>query len=452
MENRRISIFISHATPDDNDFAIWLAMRLKACGYSVWCDVFHLTKGGDFWKKIEKQIRECTCRFLPVMTKISNGREGVMQEIAVAKSVGKSLNDKDFIIPLRVDPDLPFSEFDPRLITCNGIDFSASWADGFAELIKNLHNLSCPKESNQDDSALIYEHMLLAKCRIVNREEMFDSNWFLLKNIPLTINFYPLNTDKKIDKIDFPVLYHKNHVVTFVDGNELPSEMRQFLVENIEPIRFCIKEFLLARKDCEFIKYNSLKWLVIGLLAKVFDFSMRKQFRLSIKQVSNRQTAFYYPTGILENDKKDRVLLIGKHKKLKWHFAISGNVKLFPVPMIQFKTHVLFSRNGVDVNIDDRISHVARRSLGKRWWNKEWHSRLMAFVSTLINTADGMILLKHGAPKPIALSSKSIQFKSKVAYEEPASEDGLEDVLNEDLDDELSMMNLEGDVQYADID
>ena len=163
MENRRISIFISHATPDDNDFAIWLAMRLKACGYSVWCDVFHLTKGGDFWKKIEKQIRECTCRFLPVMTKISNGREGVMQEIAVAKSVGKSLNDKDFIIPLRVDPDLPFSEFDPRLITCNGIDFSASWADGFAELIKNLHNLSCPKESNQDDSALIYEHMLLAK-------------------------------------------------------------------------------------------------------------------------------------------------------------------------------------------------------------------------------------------------------------------------------------------------
>ena len=174
MGNQRISIFISHATPDDNDFATWLAMRLKACGYSVWCDVFHLTKGGDFWKKIEKQIRECTCKFLPVMTRVSNSREGVMQEIAVAKSVGKSLNDNDFIIPLRIDPNLAFGDFDPRLITCNGVDFTTSWAEGFAELIKNLNELKCPKNGDMSDGAAIYERTILGKFSTVEREEVFD--------------------------------------------------------------------------------------------------------------------------------------------------------------------------------------------------------------------------------------------------------------------------------------
>lgn len=48
MESQRQTIFISHATPDDNQFAIWLAMRLLSCGYRVWCDVRNLSKGGDF--------------------------------------------------------------------------------------------------------------------------------------------------------------------------------------------------------------------------------------------------------------------------------------------------------------------------------------------------------------------------------------------------------------------
>ena len=29
-------IFISHATPEDDEIAIWLASRLKNAGYNVW--------------------------------------------------------------------------------------------------------------------------------------------------------------------------------------------------------------------------------------------------------------------------------------------------------------------------------------------------------------------------------------------------------------------------------
>jgi len=41
----RNKIFISHAAPDDNDFTKWLALKLIALGYEVWCDVLFLDRG-----------------------------------------------------------------------------------------------------------------------------------------------------------------------------------------------------------------------------------------------------------------------------------------------------------------------------------------------------------------------------------------------------------------------
>ena len=64
LMTERLTIFISHATPEDNKFSVWLAVRLMSFGYDVWCDQFNLSKGGDFWVEIEKQIRNKTCKFL----------------------------------------------------------------------------------------------------------------------------------------------------------------------------------------------------------------------------------------------------------------------------------------------------------------------------------------------------------------------------------------------------
>jgi hypothetical protein len=35
----RSLVFISHATPDDNEFVLWLGTRLTALGYDVWADI-----------------------------------------------------------------------------------------------------------------------------------------------------------------------------------------------------------------------------------------------------------------------------------------------------------------------------------------------------------------------------------------------------------------------------
>lgn len=435
MDNGRDTIFISHATPEDNGFVTWLAMRLMSYGYTVWCDVFNLTKGGDFWKKIEKAIRERTCKFLPVMSKVSNGRPGVIQEVMVASDVGKTLMDADFIIPLRIDPELSFGSFDPRLITYNAVDFADSWAEGLAILLDNLEKFGCPRTHHQVDDAVLYEKSVLEKITPIQKEEVFDSNWFLLSNLPIVLNFFPMIRDV-FDCSSYPVLTYRHNIVTFLDFGMLPKEIRDAVAKDSVPLQFCIKEFLLNGEDCNFIKAITFRRLCIGLLAKVFELSMRQRFGICTKQMANKRVAFYYPTGVLEKDKVHRIALIGKHKVLKWHFAISGNIKLFPAPMVQMRTHLLFSTQGTQCDISDEDMQRARRALGKTWWNKEWRDHLLAFMASLTNE-EGTIVLSEGVQRPVILSSTPIQFRSNIAYVEPGSEAGLDDVSFADDDDDV---------------
>src|SRR5208337_3659699 len=51
-QNRNM-VFVSHANPEDNAFAQWLALRLATQGYAVWSDVTRLLGGEDFWDDIQ---------------------------------------------------------------------------------------------------------------------------------------------------------------------------------------------------------------------------------------------------------------------------------------------------------------------------------------------------------------------------------------------------------------
>ena len=75
-------IFISHATPEDNDFSIWLASRLQLLGYEVWIDKKELLGGEKTWEDIDQVIRYKTIKFILVYSK----------NICINKQVGKLKN------------------------------------------------------------------------------------------------------------------------------------------------------------------------------------------------------------------------------------------------------------------------------------------------------------------------------------------------------------------------
>src|ERR1700681_155521 len=60
--SERQALFISHASPEDNAFTIWLGAKLAAAGYEVWADVLRLTGGDDWQRRLEDALRNRACK------------------------------------------------------------------------------------------------------------------------------------------------------------------------------------------------------------------------------------------------------------------------------------------------------------------------------------------------------------------------------------------------------
>ncbi len=123
----RDTVFISHATPQDNDFVRWLGARLTGHGYKVWADLFELKGGDPFWSTIEEALRHHARKMILVVSKssVEPDRTGTLNELSVADSLKKQLKDPTFIIPVKVDA-TPFSEFPIQVHRLNAMP-TATW-------------------------------------------------------------------------------------------------------------------------------------------------------------------------------------------------------------------------------------------------------------------------------------------------------------------------------------
>ena len=173
------TIFISHSTPEDNLFSLWLASRLSVLGYSVWVDLKNLGGGEDSWGKIEKIIKEETLKFIFVVSNLSIKKQGTLKELAVADRQ----RIDNFIIPVKID-NVPPSDFPAEIVRKNCLNFSDSWKDGFTELLDTFEKEDVPKSATVDqnvvsslESSLNFNTNRLIK----NKHETYHSNWFEFK-------------------------------------------------------------------------------------------------------------------------------------------------------------------------------------------------------------------------------------------------------------------------------
>jgi len=98
----RTTAFITHAAPEDNDFALWLSSKLATAGYRVWVDKQRLHGGDDFWDEIDRILRNDAIKQIVVFTKNCT-KPGVKRELAIGSIVAQRLSDPKFMIPIRAD-------------------------------------------------------------------------------------------------------------------------------------------------------------------------------------------------------------------------------------------------------------------------------------------------------------------------------------------------------------
>ena len=184
------TIFISHATPDDNDFVRWLGTRLTGHGYRVWADLFDLKGGTPFWTTIEDALRHHTCKVIFVVSEnsVDPTRAGIRNELSVADAVKRKLNDPGFIIPVKIDQTM-FGEFPIQIHQLNAIDFATGWGSKFVELLDTLETAGVPKFGGDQTAEFDKWRSTMVRTSTIveNKPEQVLTNLLPIVGLPETI-------------------------------------------------------------------------------------------------------------------------------------------------------------------------------------------------------------------------------------------------------------------------
>jgi len=449
-------VFISHANPEQNEFARWLTLQLANEGYPVWCDVTRLLGGEKFWENIQDAIAKRTSKFVFVLTHASNTKAGTLDELNCAIGVEKK-REGDFIVTLKLD-DLPFEDVYINIQRRNHIDFQNSWASGLAQLLKRLKEDQIPTSDSFNPKAVCtwWRSQLEfdAEQGVFQEVDEHLSNWFEVGGLPAVV-YRHLVTRNGIGKIDFDTRAFRwpavnDTALSFFSfgkaadfATSLPAEL---YVEDTSEVT--VQSILDRRAPKGYPAH------LTELLRQGWERAIERT-RLRMYELSNRTKCFYFVRGLVENDrlfferadgKRAYRDVIGHSTRMGrtryWHYGISAKPALHPTPHYVVRGHVLFSNDALTLWKSKDKAARARRSQCKSWWNDEWRDRLLAVMAHVADE-QGAIWLPMSPQLSLAIPRLPQAFESPVSYVDP------DDIVKEDHDD-YSLEEEEDDADLSD--
>lgn len=462
----RDTIFISHATPEDNDFTIWLASRLKLLGYKVWIDKNALLGGEKFWEDIDQIIRNHAAKVLLVYSKHicqkdDNGnfvqgklKDGIYKEYSLSESIAKQNNLNDFIILMNVDSST-YNLFigADRL---NQIPFYDNWAEGLSQLEKKLSKDGIPQSPELTDTEFFnwYTTQYVAPNGIVSRKELYFNNWWPISPLPEYFYIFEFRSEKQAKAVylannnDLPIARISNYVSAFEASPDFRVKSDEGFIkvkhQNVHRIR--LSDLLLGFDATDYPTQRDAENHIKHLLQRVFHLLMKRR-GLAWYEMANKRMAYFHTLKSLEAmkvkfefphravDKTKTKNLIGKHKNLgKWHFAVSAKPILTPTVAFSLKNHIAFTDDGltiwtkqkeiikdgvkvVEKEVDKDRIHTHRRAKGKRLFNEEWRDLLIGFLHSL--KLDNKIQIQLSSDFTLTMPTFTESYWSEFGYFDP---------------------------------
>ena len=428
-------IFIGHATPEDNDFTLWLQSKLRNEGYNCECDLSFLLGGEkDFWASIQDMLTEKARKYILVLSKDAFKKSGLLDEWEYCKSLERDLNLTDFIIPLKID-DVPFN-VRIGLNRRNIIPFK-EWGIGLKKLLKKLEADKVPKGvSNTLSVNDWYENVYTNYSGVdYKTQELFYSNWLPIGELPPVLYLYQFENELQaknvlIENSEFPFIRHGNYLCSFSPSINtwLPQFNFEVKVKNKLVIE---KEKAFAFFESElFPGFQDVKNIVVRLLKTAFDKHMVSR-GLQKYELANENFCFFFPR-INDDKNKGEFILNGKNKNIgvtgvykdySWHFAISFSPLLYPRVCYSLKTHIIFTVDGIIPLSDKKKQHSFRRDKGRMMFNKSWRDLLLAFTSLLKSdpNVDRFEFFLNQNTK-VGVDTTPVTFNSTFGYIEPTDD------------------------------
>lgn len=457
----RDMIFISHSNPEDNVFTRWLALQLGRCGYPVWCDLTRLLGGEAFWTDIEKALRERTVKFIYVLSRTSNSKDGPLNELQVASNVARDNSFHDFIIPVAID-DLPSRQTHIQLSRLNHISFRQSWADGLRVLLELLERESIQKDEKRFGAKAVSEWWRSyspVDQGVRQENETHVSNWFPACSLPECLHLHHVAgwlRGEKEGGLDAkrPASRFGHYIVSFAPARDFEGEFsieKTVSFPTTELLDGGIKEAPIDRKQAKNIVVYLLRnaWLRMlkargmqayelanGALCHWFKMGDVEDDTIKFKgakgQAASRQVVGYSTVSVTKE---------GLKTKRFWHFAFQAKPYLYPFIGYALKPHVFFSDDGANLwESTDRL-HKARRRNCRSWWNPKWRDLILACASYLA-ADDGLVHVPLGSNVEIKVEILPVHFESPVAFDDPekptAADEDREIVDDEATDEDAS--------------
>ncbi|TPI17197.1 toll/interleukin-1 receptor domain-containing protein [Mesorhizobium sp. B4-1-3] len=444
-------IFISHATPQDNEFVKWLGARLIGLGYNVWADVFELKGGTPFWNTIEEAIttRAIKVIFVASTESVKPDRKGVRDELAASDITGRKLKDPAFVIPVRLDK-VDFGSFPIQLLQLNALDFSSGWGGTLVTLVETLEKANVPTDPTRIDERMSYwrERTSRDAPQVEIAPELLLTNLLPIEALPTHISFYEFNgpnteINEALESTGIPYTRHARLVISFAAMGQiqtgLPPKFTLALKRRVE-----VQRFLKGRQGNETAPewFDARNMLTFLLRRHVERFLVSRG--LKAHEIS-RGLAFYFPLGLIPDGKVryrtpdgkqtwKQVVGRSERRQLNWHLSMLVNIDLGPPGFIRFKPYICFSE-GAEKLIDDpkRVAAIRRRFC-KSWWNRHWRQLQQAFIAFLSDGEE--IDVQLDGTEALKLSGKLLQLQGTRRLVGNTEFDDVPDEPDEPDDDE----------------
>lgn len=423
MEGKDV-VFISHATPADNTFAVWLATKLELCGYKVWVDINNLSPSVDFWKTIEDTIRNKAAKFLFVASSssVDPDRDGIKKELAVADKIRR--NNPIFITPIRIDS-VSYNDFPVEILRLNAIDFKNDWAKGLETLLKTLEEEKIPKAAAQCNSQYYLNRWNTSQAEsrslVTDDPEEYCSNIFAVDKPPF-VYAYPANdVEGTFRERHIPFKKNKSIIISFACwkcvsewiGRTASYEVFETskLIDNSSPMIILGEKVKDPSRDV----ISLINWSV----GEMFFSKRLKRYRPASEKTS--KNVYYFPYGVKSKRHPNSryKFLSGTYKgKKQWHFGLSAFYSQYPSEGMVFKWHLLFS-DDKGAPVSDSAQIAARRSKGKMMFNKQWKDLLLTAVYYLADGTENIYYSACCEENAMYIRSKPERYLSTKGYPEP---------------------------------
>jgi hypothetical protein len=438
--HQRDTVFVTHAAPEDNEFALWISAKLVVTGYRVWVDRRRLRGGDDFWDEIDRVLRNEAIKQVVVFTRHIT-KQGVKKELAIGDIMKARLHDPKFMIPIRAD-DVSFGDAPPEFIRGNILNAHPNWHDCLAELLEALAEAGVPHSPvspNADDLTAIIEAREEGRRFVLERPEPVLSNWFPIMP-PEFIRYYRFegikaHMDAWLKDCRLAHIVHGRLAGTFVDPAGF-SEASSFDQRTPTAYDLSFADFVTGKnagpRDQDRAGASND---IVSLLRQHFGQVAKARGLLPV-EFANKELGWFFPDGLLPekritfktaDGRRIQRTMSGKFKEQRWHVCLVAKPRIWPTLVYRIHANVVLSRDG-RTPLPGEKTHKRRRRLTKSWWNDIWRDRLLAAMHFLA-----------AGEKEIAVAAGNEQFSFAtwpIELDMPVSYDASDPPLPSEEDDE----------------